>query len=44
VEALTIGASVMGAICIIGGVIAYREARRSAARHVAELTGEFRQE
>jgi hypothetical protein len=38
-EALTIGAIAMGAVCIIGGVLAFREARRSAAQHVAELTG-----
>jgi|SRR3954454_23818034 hypothetical protein len=38
-EALAIGAIALGAVCIIGGVIAYRDARRSAAKHVAELTG-----
>src|SRR3954451_9968941 len=37
-EALTIGAIALGAVCIIGGILAYREARRSAAQHVAELT------
>ena len=40
-EALTIGAIVAGAICIVGGVLAYREARRTAARDVAELTGKL---
>jgi hypothetical protein len=42
-EALSIGAIGMGAICIVGGVLAYRDARRSAARHVAELTRGLRQ-
>ena len=40
-KALTIGATAMGAICIVAGVWAYRQARRSAAEHVAELTGEL---
>src|SRR3954465_6052458 len=38
-EALTIGAIALGAVCIIGGVLAYRQARRAAAKHVAELSG-----
>ena len=40
-EALTVGAIAMGAVCIMAGVWAYRQARRSAAQHVAELTGEL---
>ena len=35
---LTLAAIALGALCIIGGVLAYREARRSAAQHVADLT------
>ena len=35
---LTLGAIALGALCIIGGVLAYRDARRSAAQHVADLT------
>lgn len=38
---LTIGALALCAVCVVGGVMAYRDARRSAARHVAELTGEI---
>lgn len=35
---LAVGATALGALCVVGGVLAYREARRSAAQHVTELT------
>ena len=40
-EALTLGTIAIGAACLVGGLIAYREARRSVARHVAELKGDL---
>ena len=36
---LTVGTIAVGALCVVGGLMAYREARRTAARHLAELTG-----
>lgn len=40
-KVVTVGAIAIGAICIVGGVIAYRGARRTAARDFAELTGKL---
>lgn len=37
-NALAVGATALGALCVVGGVWAYREARRAAAQHVTELT------
>ena len=43
-KALTLGAVGMGGFCILGAIIAYRHAKRSAGRHVAELTGKHARE
>jgi|SRR4051812_31243795 hypothetical protein len=40
-EVLTIGVVLLGAMCLIGAVIAYREARRSVERHIADLAGDL---
>ena len=40
-ELLTIGVVLVGAVCVVGAVIAYRQARRSVARHIAELAGDL---